>query len=440
MTQNALGNQLPVVARLLHDSSGASAMILAVVLPSMIGFSALAVETGMWYAIKTQNQSAADAAAISAAYQVIAGKTDIAADLLPAATEAAEQNAYHGTTPAVSYAHTDNTVTNRIAVTLQQTQGALLASLFISGVTITNTAVATITPLDHPCILALGTTSTDVEMSDSTRLTMPDCGIAANSISRTAVALNGPSSSIVASTIVTAGALSLQQNPVNPVVLPPQFSLRFPPRIGAPLIADPYAGTLTHAFLTTGMPITGNCTPATNQTSTTYLVGNCVVPSPGLIVKPAEIVDLVPGTYWINGDLTVAPTGMLHCSACDNVSGSGVTLILTASASITGRSVSLNAPSAGRFAGLLLLQDAGDTAPNHNSIITGGPGAELNGLIYFPKSSMTFNANPSATGPKCLILVVNSLNINGNSDLASSGCTAIGLTVLPTIATVTLAE
>jgi hypothetical protein len=111
----------------------------------------------------------------------------------------------------------------------------------------------------------------------------------------------------VASTIVTAGALSLQQNPVNPVVLPPQFSLRFPPRIGAPLIADPYAGTLTHAFLTTGMPITGNCTPATNQTSTTYLVGNCVVPSPGLIVKPAEIVDLVPGTYWINGDLTVAP-------------------------------------------------------------------------------------------------------------------------------------
>ena len=226
MTQNALGNQLPVVSRLFHDSSGASAMMLAVVLPSMIGFSALAVETGMWYAIKTQNQSAADAAAISAAYQVIAGKTDITADLLPAATEAAERNAYHGTTPAVSYAHTDNTVTNRIAVTLQQTQGALLASLFISGVTITNTAVATITPLDHPCILALGTTGTDVEMSDSTRLTMPDCGIAANSISRTAVALNGPTSSIVASTIVTAGALSLQQSPVNPVVLPPQFSLR----------------------------------------------------------------------------------------------------------------------------------------------------------------------------------------------------------------------
>jgi hypothetical protein len=155
----------------------------------------------MWFRIKTQNQSAADAAAISAAYQIIAGKTDVITDLLPAANEAAAQNGYQGTTPAVSYPYADDFVSNGIAVTLQQTQGALLAAPFLSRVTITNKAVATITLFDNPCILTLGTTSTDVEIAASTRLKMPDCGIAANSISRTAIALTDPTSSVVASAI-----------------------------------------------------------------------------------------------------------------------------------------------------------------------------------------------------------------------------------------------
>jgi len=55
----------------------------------LIGFGALGVETGMWYRIKARNQSAADATAISAAHQVIAGKTDVVVDLLSAGSEGA---------------------------------------------------------------------------------------------------------------------------------------------------------------------------------------------------------------------------------------------------------------------------------------------------------------------------------------------------------------
>jgi hypothetical protein len=40
---------------------------------------------------------------------------------------------------------------------------------------------------------------------------------------------------------VDAAAISLQQSPVNPTALPPQFSLTSPARIGAPAVADPYA-------------------------------------------------------------------------------------------------------------------------------------------------------------------------------------------------------
>jgi hypothetical protein len=158
-----------------------------------------------------------------------------------------------------------------------------------------------------------------------------------------------------------------------------------------------------------------------------------------LIVRENQTMDLAPGTYWVTGDLTVASTGILHCSACDNVAGSGVTIVLTGSVDIAGGIVSLNAPSSGPFAGVVLAQDLGGMEPSRGSKITGGPAATINGLIYFPKSSVTFHGNPSMTGPKCLILVVNWLNIDADSTLDSAGCRIIGLTTLPTIATVTLA-
>jgi hypothetical protein len=39
-----------------------------------MGFTALGVETGLWYAIKRQNQTAADMAAISGAFELDAGQ------------------------------------------------------------------------------------------------------------------------------------------------------------------------------------------------------------------------------------------------------------------------------------------------------------------------------------------------------------------------------
>jgi Flp pilus assembly protein TadG len=216
---------MPLISRFLNDTHGASATMVAVILPALIGFAALGVETGMWYTIKVQNQSAADAGAISAAYQIIAGKTDVIGDLIPAASEGAAQNGYNGTIPAIVYPYADDIVSNGIAVTLHQTQPALLSALFLSDITITTKAVGTIKPADNPCILALGTTRTDVEISGATTLAMPNCAIAANSISHNAVALNSTTSSLAASTIVTAGELALQGTPVDPAALPPQFSV-----------------------------------------------------------------------------------------------------------------------------------------------------------------------------------------------------------------------
>src|SRR5262249_39729624 len=122
---------MPLISRFLYDTHGASAILVAVIFPALVGFAALGVETGMWYTIKVKNQSAADGA-ISAVYQIIAGKTDVIGDLIPAASEAAAQNGYNGTIPAIVYPYADDIVSNGVAVTLHQTQRALLSALFLS--------------------------------------------------------------------------------------------------------------------------------------------------------------------------------------------------------------------------------------------------------------------------------------------------------------------
>jgi hypothetical protein len=449
MMHDWTGSLLSAIARCSHDRCGASATVVALTLPALIGFGALAAESGLWYTIKMQNQSAADAAAISAAYEVIAGKTNVTGDLIPAASEAAAQNGYKGPTPAVIYPYNDSIVGDGIAVKLQQTQKALLAVLFLPDISVTNQAVAAVKVLDNSCILALGTSSTDVEIAASTRLDMPNCSIAADSSSTTAIELNAATSSLAAATLVTVGEVSLEGSPIDPATPPSEFSLRSPARIGAPIVVDPYSGTLTHSFLTIGMPATGHCKPTTTDSIFVYTTANCVIP--GLNIAPGYTVDLSPGTYWITGNLIVPSTGVLKCSTCDNVKGIGVTIILTTRGSkighvsITDAIFNLNAPSSGLFAGLVMVQDSNGLPPSttytsSRSNVTGGAGATLNGLVYFPKSAMTFHGNPSATGSKCLILVVNWLNVDGNSSLDFAGCASMGLPNLPTVSTVALAE
>jgi Flp pilus assembly protein TadG len=91
------------IVRVWRDERGVSAVVLALGITALVGVAGLGVETGLWYSIKRQNQSAADAAAISAAYEVLAGNTSVSTNLTPAATSAASQNGYTGTTPVVTY-------------------------------------------------------------------------------------------------------------------------------------------------------------------------------------------------------------------------------------------------------------------------------------------------------------------------------------------------
>src|SRR5258708_160275 len=62
--------------RIATCTRGAVAVITALMLPPLLGFTSLGVEVGHWYLSQRQMQGAADAAAISAAAQYIADYRD----------------------------------------------------------------------------------------------------------------------------------------------------------------------------------------------------------------------------------------------------------------------------------------------------------------------------------------------------------------------------
>src|SRR5437867_2130406 len=170
--------------RLLRDTRGFTAVFLALTLSVLIGFSALGVETGLWYAIKRQNQSAADVAALSGAMEVAAAKP-YQTDICPLAKLGAVANNFSvaagWTCPVNSPTNTSDctsltsgqmcvnnpplfgcctTNAGAVEVILAQQQNGFLASLWQANVTVDTRAVAGPKAFDT-CMIALGTSGTD---------------------------------------------------------------------------------------------------------------------------------------------------------------------------------------------------------------------------------------------------------------------------------------
>jgi uncharacterized membrane protein len=150
------------LARLPRDRRGFVIVMVALLIPAFIGLTGLGAETGLWYAIKRQNQSAADEAAISGAMEVAANVADITAQ----ATTTATRNGFNNNAP--------NTITvnnppssgpnsnnqDAVEVILSQQQGGLFASLYMPNVTIKTRAVA-LANSTGACVVALAPSGQD---------------------------------------------------------------------------------------------------------------------------------------------------------------------------------------------------------------------------------------------------------------------------------------
>ena len=384
-------------------------IIAALVMPIAIGFTALAVEGGLWYADHHQLRNIADTAALAAGWAYYEGSNE--ADAAEAAVTGEGYNTTSDSLDLVSpptagpYAGDPQS----IQVTAHRSRTPLFSRLFLgsNNVDIAAIAVVQLGSRSGACVLALDPHAAGaLTAQGSANIDFNGCGVNVDSNAAGALDVGGAALldvqwTEVTGTIATNGGGTLESSQT--------------PRTGMPPRPDPYAD-LT-------MPGSGSC-----NYSNLSVHGTAIL-TPGRYCGGVSFqahanVTLAPGTYIMDG-------GSFDVSGNSAVTGDGVTIILTGSgsnyATVTingGAVVDISAPSTGTYAGIAFTQD-----PNAPSGVTnkfnGGSTMDIDGVIHMPNQAIQFTGG-NTTGNRCTRLVADTITFSGNAVMGNN-CTGYGL-------------
>ena len=244
------------------------------------------------------------------------------------------------------------------------------------------------------CIYTLDTSGTDIGLSGSASLSMPNCGIIVDSAASNAVSLSG-SAGITAQSIGVVGGVSTSGSAtVSPA-----------PVRGIAPAPDPLSWLSTPSFTSSACSPDPHVNGGTPVTLGPAISGGTVCYN-GLSINGSAVVTLNPGLYIINGGMSI--------NGSASVSGSGVTFFLAApngSASLTGSgALTVSAPTSGTYNGILFFEDPAD---NNAMNVSGSSGSNIQGIFYMPAATLTMSGSSGST--ISADLVVSALSMSGSS-------------------------
>jgi hypothetical protein len=131
------------------------------------------------------------------------------------------------------------------------------------------------------------------------------------------------------------------------------------------------------------------------------------------------------GTVTLNPGVYIIDRGTFSVNSQAEVTGEGVTIILTGTTSSNmatmqingGAELDLSAPTPSQDAtwqGILFYQD--DIGSDQETVINGGSDLRFDGIVYFPNGDVRFNGN-AGQHADCLLLVAQRVNFSGTSSL-----------------------
>jgi len=407
--------------RLLREEGGATAIMTAVVMSVMLGFTALGVEVGLWYGERRAQQTAADAAALGAAYKIYEEGFE-AEGIVEAGKAQSSTNGYTDGVESVTVSVTKSEVGSpagyKTEAIVTQLQTSLLSALFNDGdVTIKARAVAFVKTGGPFCVLALDPTSaSSLRIGGTADLTLENCGIIVDSESPTAMSLVG--GAVVGATYADIYGGYTKSNSSTLILEEGD------PNTGVDPLPDPFA----HLDIPSGSGCDYN-NFQTDQNNNAY--GGAPEPlSPGRYcggLRVRNIAHMAAGNYIIvGGDFKVVAGAVL-------TSDVGVTIFLTGSGTdyaqvdiAGGATVNISAPTTGTYQGLAFFQDRAAPPVTDVSANTfnGGSAMEVKGAIYIPNQAVQFSGGNDAAGG-CTRIVAFQVEFTGNSDV-DSDCTGFG--------------
>jgi len=356
--------------------------VVALSLVALLGFAGLAVDTGLWYAGKSEAQSAADAAAISAAKALsVPGAT--AADVEAAANFAAGLNSTDSDGTAVAV----ETVGKRVTVSVSRPVPSFFSKMIThEEVSVSARAVVEVDAATaeqrRVCIIVLDPNMIGAINLYGARLTGRQCEVHVHSNNLLAI-LALPLGKLSATRVCVAGGVIGTLLLVIPVL-----DLNCTP------VPDPFGGHI---------PLPEIPAPCANDSGAT----------------------LDPGRYCngINGDKTLNPGAYIVDGGSvgnGTITGDGVTIILRNEALLRmsgNDKLDITAPTSGPYKGVAIFED--DTRKGTTASLVGNADLVVEGAIYLPKSKLTFSGNSSGgiNSPWTLI-VVRELDFNGRPEIA----------------------
>ena len=409
------------IRRLRRDSRGVVAIIIALMMPVLIGFTALGVEATLWY-MKAQNlQSAADMAAYSGGWVLFDGGTDSEA----AAVARGEVDDNYSGSPTITISVPDPDVGGTsIEVVLADDQALLFASVFRDEpVTLRARATAEVGEEDtDACILSLNESDSGaLTFTGNANVDMAGCDMVSNSSADDALSVGG-SASVRAKCLKAVGGVddsggNLTMDCAQPVS-------------GSRAMQDPYADVgLPGGSCMNGTSTNNNSTPSCTDTGSDPDVYTY---DGGLKLQGNET--LASGVHVVKG-------GNFQINANAVVNGTDVTIILTDGADIKvngSSTVNLAAPTSDTnpYKGVLLYKDRDDSDTNDQQFINGNMSGDLDGALYFPSHFFRINGNASVGG-KCVQFIADTMDFKGSGD-TSNDCATSGVETIKTVSRVRL--
>lgn len=406
------------VCELAKDKSGASALILGLSMPALVGLAGLGVDASMWMSTHREHQNIADSAALAAAFERAYDQTGV---LTIARAEALRHNfnpddpysQFDVNSPPLSGAYQGDAFAIEVVMGAPLSLG--ISSMFVTGPVVTNArAVATTVVEPEFCILGLDPSRDDaVSFSGSASATL-GCGLASNSASDESISISG-SSSVTTTSVTAVGDVSDNGG----------LTTSSPPRVGSNPIIDPYENLTVPTF--------SGCDHNNEKVMGDETLNEGVYCG-GLRVQAGGIARLNPGTYIMDrGDFDIKGGG--------TVIGTDVTIVLTSSngsnyATIdinANATVQLSAPSAndttgivtGDYAGILFFQDPNATGTQGGNLITnkisGNSDSVYYGVIYIPNQAIALTGSATFQDG-CVQLIAATVSMTGNFDITDT-CT-----------------
>ena len=173
-------------------------------------------------------------------------------------------------------------------------------------------------------------------------------------------------------------------------------------------------GNLTTGAPTPVDPLAGLALPTAPDPSTCS-AGVAATLNPGCYTSIAETVTtLNPGIYYVTGPVVVGAS----------LSGTNVMLFLTGAGQMTSagnnKAIHLTAPTSGPYTGIAIFQDPADPL---NWDVKNQFTIDVLGAIYMPGVDVEFKNALTFTMTQCTLFIAKSLIIkNGNGAISNSGC------------------